>query len=303
MIFDHADDVHTFVEEWSILGQLTQLEKLVLKQIWLHEDSFIDVLAELSSLTDLAIVDVSPALTGPLIDAIFAQTSIKALKFKTWIPDEPLRIETSEGNVSQLTRLSWIHPTVFPALWSAHQMIHLRCTTDGPVHAEMMALMVKNMPDLQTLAIKNGVEECIFPNRVFLQAKNLTSLKIKGFSLEPNFFEALATLHSLTELRLSCYRSPCDVPLVELFTGVDHLTNLRELTLITQPPHPVLFLDHLSGDRLKRLQVLRLPGFRPTAGQLNSLFHRLPSLRQFFCKSTTICCLPDASLLKFPSSS
>ena len=288
------------MRDWSVLRSFTQLEQLVLKRIVLHEPNFIEVLADLCSLTELAILDAWPRYTGSVIDAILAKTTLAALTFKTCSPLEPLCILNSESDMTQLTRLCWRHISIFPALCLARKIVHFHCITKDLSHTRKLAWMVENMPDLQSLAIENGGRQSFLPNRVFLQAKALTSLTIKGFYVERSFFEALGTLHSLTHLCLNCHKSRRGSPLVEFFTGVNHLANLRELMLITRPPHPVLFLDHLSGDRLKGLQVLRLPGFRPTADQLNSLFGRLPSLRQFFCQSTTICCLPDASLLKFP---
>ena len=242
---------------------------------------FANALKDLHQLTEVAIVDVSFSSTAPVFDAIFAIAHLKALAFDQGSSDTAFCLKKSERDMTQLTKLSWRYPVFFSWMWSLPQMVHLDITAVHSRQPKLLLWMLEGMPHLRSLRIENTGPAFLLPSGIFLQREKLKSIELRRVQIDLNLFEYLAGLHELTELRLQCHESTKASSFIHLYADVNRLTQLTALEIVVNHSSPALLLQHLSGDRLKSIRELTLPGCRLNDDQRMDLFNRFPCLCRF----------------------
>ena len=269
------------VDDWATLRSFAQLQRLVVRRIVVASETFSDALKDLRLLTEVVIVDVSFSSTAPVFDAIFSITHLKALAFDQGSSDTAFCLKKSERDMTQLTRLCWRYPIFFSWMWSLRQMVHLDITAVHSRHPKLLLWMLDGMPHLQSLRIENTGRPFLLPSCIFLQREKLKSIELRRVQIDLNLFEYLAGLRELTELRLQCHEGSKASSYIHFYADVNRLTQLTALEIVVNHSCPALLLQYLSGDRLKSVRELTLPGCRLDDDQRKDLFNRFPCLCRF----------------------
>ena len=240
-------------------------------------------------LADLSIVNVSFLSDAQSPTSHCSMTQLTSFEFRLVSCEDNSVwrwIENAARGFTHLTRLSCELPN--PAYWlpSSKTMTRLGVHMKRPMAQYQLIQIPGIMPHLESLEIRNYREQqlCYIPSCMFLRMKGLRSLSLSYVDVDLNFFDVLASLELLTELRLRCRQNTEAAHSVRFYAEANRLQNLLFLSLDIQYPYRSLVLENLSGVQLSRLQVLELPECELDDSQKNHLLSRFPSLRRFLSK-------------------
>ena len=268
------------------LGAFSNLQTLALRDVSIGAGCLCSALGAMPLLSNLSIVQVSFLRNTPSPTSDCSMTQLTSFEFRLASCEDYLVwrwIETAAKGFTHLRRLSYDFPKRTYWLPSSKTMTHLTLHMKHPMAPEQLIQIPEIMPHLESLKIHNYREQqlCYIPSCMFLRMKGLRSLSLSNVDVDLNFFKFLASLEHLTELRLRCRQNTVAAHLVRFHAEANRLQNLLYLSLSIRDPHRSLVLEHLSGVKLSRLQVLELPECELDADQKNHLFSRFPSLRRF----------------------
>ena len=266
-------------ENWDAARQLLQLDELALREIDVEEKHFAGLLENLSGLTALEIVCMP--FSARVVDCIFAMSKLRTLTYKPfWMPR--IRIcRSTRTRPMHLTKLSCAFSASLLQMMCLTKIKHFEVFIRGRLNSgEGLVRALESMPNLQFLRIhRSDGKELLVPSYPLDRMTKLKVLDLRGVYSDSAFYQSLATLPELTELRVSI--QPITTMPVS-HSEINLLTNLNALRILgTCLSGPDDLLNSLSGQSLKRLQTLVVLSADLNSRRRAALFRRLPSLRHF----------------------
>ena len=288
---DESGGVKLTVKDCDALRHLSQLDKLVLRQIDVRDEDLVSILENLSGLTALEIFDVSMPNATRILDCIFSMSNLKALAFRpTWQAARQISPPTHASSM-QLTKLSWEFKTSLLQTVRLTDITHFGVLIWDESCLDGLVRALESMPNLQWLRVVNTYLGQPLSSCLFAPMRKLKRLDFRRVDVDSAIYQALAALPELTELDLHGLRGVGSPTSTSFHSQINLLTNLRCLGVSVACLEQFDdLLERLSGENLKRLQRLHVAFSndtlhhtvlvnRPDPGA--ALFKRLPSLRHF----------------------
>ena len=216
-----------------------------------------------------------------IVDCIFAMSKLRTLTYKpSWMPRTQICTPTYTSPM-QLTKLSWEYSASLLHMMRLTKIKHFDVLIRGRLNSgEGLVRALESMPNLQFLRIhRSDGKELLVPSRPLARMTKLRVLDLRGVYSDSAFYQSLATLPELTELRVSLHPITT-IPVSH--SEINLHTNLNALRILgTCLSGPDDLLNSLSGQSLKRLQTLVVLSADLNSRRRAALFRQLPSLRHF----------------------